>query len=155
MQRWLITGILVLVVVLGIGTLTTTPPEPGGNGGGYAIVFDEMPKLYDEQIFFANESVGKIQSRVEGTSGVVKIMVDLNVEFVDQFGNSIAFYPDHGRLTAVKLQTTGESLPKNAVLCGFSSKGALTWFKLKTIFSNRVTAAGRRAEALLAKSGLS
>jgi hypothetical protein len=155
MQRWLITGILVLIVVLGIGTLTTTPPEPGRGGGGYAIVFDGMPKLYNDHIFLSNEIVGKIQSKIEGTSGVVKMMVDLNAEFVDQVGNSIAFYPDHGRLSAVKLQTAGESLPKDAVLCGFSSKGALNWFKLKTIFSNRVTAAGRRTEALLEKSGLS
>jgi hypothetical protein len=155
MQRWLISGILVIVVVLGIGTLTTTPPELGGGGGGYTIVFDEMPKLYDEQIFFSNEIVGKIQSKAEGSSGVVRMMVDLNAEFVDRVGNSIVFFPDHGRLSAVKLQTAGESLPKDAVLCGFSSKGSLNWFKLKTIFSNRVTAAGRRAEALLEKSGLS
>jgi hypothetical protein len=152
MQRWAITGILILIVVLGIGTLRTTPPQ---HDAGYAIIFDKMPNVSDERIFFSNEPIGKIQSRHEGAVGVVKLVVDLNADFLDQLGNNIAFYPEHGRLTADKLQTTGEALSKDAVLCGFTSKAAFNWFKFKTILSNRISAAGRRAQALMKESGLS
>lgn len=151
MQRSVFMGILVVLVVLGISMIRV--PESGDPG--YMILFDDMPDIKSEQIYYAGREIGQIRSTDRGARDVIKITAQLDEDFLQEMGNNIAFYPDHGRLTATRLQAIGEPLPKDAILCGFSSKITLGWFKFKTMLENRISAANHRALSLYRKSGLS
>lgn len=151
MQRSAFIGIFVLFIILGIAMIRV----PGNEQNGYTIIFDDLPKISSDQIFYANREVGKILTQDEGANKVVRITARLDEDFLQEMGNNIAFFPDYGRLNAMRLQAVGKPLPDDAIFCGFSSKMSLTWFRLKTLLKNRISAANRRALNLYRQSGLS
>jgi hypothetical protein len=150
MQRTFVV-FFILTIILGISMIRVPESAESGN----MIIFDDTPKLTSDLIYYADREIGKILATDEGNKKVVKITAQLDDAFLQEMGNNIAFYPDHGRLNATRLQAVGEPLPKDAIFCGFSSKIMLGWFKLKTILDNRISAANRRALSLYRQSGLS
>ena len=154
MQRYGIAGLLIAILILGI-VVNRTPQTEQEKNKGYTVFFDAKPKLYGDLIYHANQQIGQILSSTEGAAGVLKLMVDLDRDFVDDMGTNIAFYADHGRLNVIRLQTEGPPASEDELFCGFSSKAGLNWFKFKTLLKNRISAAQRRAQDLHRKSGLS
>jgi hypothetical protein len=150
MQRSAFIGVFILIIILGIAMIRV----PGNEENGYTIIFDDMPKISSDLIFYANREIGKIITKDEGAKKVVRITAQLDDDFLLEMGNNIAFYPDYGRLNATRLQAVGKPLPDDAIFCGFSSKLSLSWFKLKTLLENRISAANRRALNLYRQSGL-
>ena len=155
MQRYGIAGVLIAILIIGIASNHAPQTEQQVDKKGYVVLFDEKPKLYNDLIYYANQQIGQILSSTEGNAGVLKMVVDIEKDFVDDTGFNIAFYPDHGRLNVVRLQTEGPPVSGDELFCGFSSKAALNWFKFKTLLKNRIAAAQRRAQELHRKSGLS
>lgn len=151
MQRSVFIGILAVLVVLGISMIRV----PESDDTGYMILFDDSPDIQSEKIYYVGREIGQIMSTDQGARDIIRIKAQLDEDFLQEMGNNMVFYPDHGRLTATRLQTVGEPLPKDAILCGFSSRITLGWFKLKTMLENRISAANRRAQSLYRKSGLS
>ena len=142
---------LAAVFILGISLLRS----PNEIKNGYTIVFDEMPNLYEDEVYNSNQVIGHIVAKTEGTTRVSKMVVFIGDEFQPEMGTHIAFYADRGRLNVTHLQSVGTVLSKDALICGFSSKADLNWFKFLTLLKNRVSAANRRAATLYRKSGLS
>ena len=155
MQRYGIAGVFVAILVIGIASNHAPQTEQVQKKEGYAVFFNAKPKLYSNSIYYANQQIGQILSSTQGTAGVLKMVVDIEKDFVDTMGANIAFYPDHGRLNIVRLQTEGPPVSGDELFCGFSSKAGLNWFKFKTLLKNRILAAQRRAQDLHRKSGLS
>lgn len=114
---------------------------------GNAVLFDGIINLYEEGVYFGGERVGSIQSR-EIAGGITKLIIRLSPDFVAQTGNNLALYIHAGRLEAAMLQRIGQTLGKDALLCGFASKSELNWFKIKTLLNDRIDAAQKRAAAL-------
>lgn len=153
MQRTLIIFIIVIAIVLGIA-LNKTPQEQD-EGDGHIIVFNEMPNIHKEGIYYQNKEVGQITDTIKGSKGIIAFTVSLDKAFVQTMGINVVFFPEHGVLSADRLQSVTPPLPDYFIFCGFSSKARLKWFKFRTLFNNRITSANRRALKLYRKSGLS
>jgi hypothetical protein len=151
MQRTIFIGIILIIIIFGV-IINQTPKE---SGDGYNIVFDEMPDIRNEGIYYNNAEIGHITSILKGSKGITVLTVTLDKALVQDLGMGVVFFPDHGILNAFRIKSTTAPLPEDFVFCGFSSEAGLKWFKLRTIFSNRISSASRRALKLFRKSGLS
>lgn len=122
--------------------------SPRQNQDGFSVFFESAPNLNDPQILFQGIPVGSVKSSSKGGFFVVKLIVTLENEFVRNTGNNLAFFVRDGHLEAAKLSTYGLPLRKDTPLCGFNSSIDLTWFKIKTLIGDRISAAEQRARKL-------
>ena len=151
MQRTFIFSIIALAIILGVALNQT----PHNDDVGYIIVFNGMPDIRKEGIYYENQEVGRITNTVKGSKDVVAFTAVLDEAFIQEMGMNVVFFPEYGALKAFRLQSVSPPLPEDFVFSGFSSKASLNWFKFRTIFNNRITSANRRALKLYQKSGLS
>ena len=147
MRLWV--GFLVTLLVY----VVATGCAPKDKQDGYAVLFDGQIHLYDDGVYYTGNQVGSIQSKQAGEGGITRLTIALSPDFVADTGNNLALYVHAGRLEVAKLQTLGQVLEKDALLCGFVSKSELTWFKIKTLLNDRIKAAQIRAAALQARLG--
>jgi len=120
---------------------------------GYPVLFEDPPNLYDDGVYDSGQRVGSIVSKEMGATGITRLVITLSSDFLNETGNNFALCAHAGRLEVDKLHTFGEPLSQDALICGFTSKSELTWFKLKTLLNDRVRAAQKRAKALQARLG--
>ncbi len=125
------------------------------NGGtqGIAVFFETPPKLYKNDVFWQGQVVGKILDHQAGRASVTKVTLTLDPQFESRAGKNWAFYVDQGRLNAGRLSPGGEKFKAGDSACGFHSKAAFNWFKFKTLLTDRVGKAVRRAENLHLRFG--
>jgi hypothetical protein len=135
---------LVLLLLVGCDTASSTP--------GLQVVFDGRPTIAQPEVFFANKVVGQITSRQMGKGSVELITIHPAPEFKNRVGRDWVFFVDRGRIRAARIGTSGKPLASDEKLCGFHSKPALKWFKFKTLLSDRVYKASRRAQMLYRRS---
>jgi hypothetical protein len=81
------------------------------------------------------------------------VTVQLAPDYTKEAGNHWAFYVEDGRLMGSKLSGSGQPLNSGDQICGFSSKAALNWFKVKTLLTDRVFKATQKAESLSRRFG--
>lgn len=117
-----------------------------------AVLFDGIANLCDQGVYLNGVRIGQVQSSQLGAGNVTRTNIQLSPEAVQMLGNMV-FYIDMCRLQAIELQGIGSPFQKGAPLCGFTSKAELKWFKFKTLLSDRIAAAKRRAMALQARFG--
>jgi hypothetical protein len=142
-KRW---RTLALVVFLVAGT--GCADQGGKNQPGVDVLFDGRPHISHEAVYYNGKAVGKIGStEVRGTT-VCRLTIIIAPEFKNQIGGNWAFYVDGGRLIAVRLNNSLAPPAEGAKLCGFNTKGDFAWFKFKTLLSDRVYHAIKRADAL-------
>ena len=125
------------------------------NGGiqGIAVFFETAPRLYQNDVFWQGQVVGKILDNQTGRASVAKVTLKLDPQFESRAGKNWAFYVDQGRLNAGRLSPGGEKFKAGDPACGFNSKAAFNWFKFKTLLTDRVGKAARRAENLHLRFG--
>ncbi len=135
-------AIISLIVLAGVTGCQETA------GDGIHVMFKGVPKIHDTEVYHRGRVVGSVleQSTVEGGTSMVTIRV--SPDYKKHAGHHWAFYVDMGRLTAGRLNSSGSPLKPGDRVCGFHSKSALNWFKVKTLLGDRISAAGRRAEKL-------
>lgn len=149
MKRWGIVWIaIMLVIAAGCSVQSTSRPVEG-----YYVMFDSLPELYDDAVYYAGAKVGAIVARTTGKMGGARMTITLEDRFARESGNAVVFYATRGRLEAEPLFMGAGLLQKGALLCGFSSKSGLVWFKFKTLLTDRSSAAKARALALQEKFG--
>ena len=147
MRFWVGFAITLLVSVLAVGCASKDQQA------GYAAVFEDAPNLYDDGVYDSGHRVGNIFAKETGATGETRLMITLSPEFLNETGNNFVLYAHAGRLEVDKLHAFGEPLSQDALICGFTSKSKLTWFKLKTLLNDRVRAAQKRAKVLQARIG--
>ncbi len=145
MRLWAGFTVTLLIVALAVGC------APQGKQAGYAVLFDGMVNIVEDNIYFNGKQVGAVLSKEDHPSGVTTLSIALSPEFVVEIGNNLALYAHAGRLEATRLQRMGQALERGMPLCGFISKSELNWFKIKTLLNDRINAAGKRAAALQAR----
>jgi hypothetical protein len=118
---------------------------------GIHVMFDGTPKIYHSQVFYHGQVVGQIQDQQIGDGSVAKVTIRIDPQFKQYFGRHWIFYAESGRLTAGKLVSSGEPMESGDRVCGFHSKAAFHWFKVKTLLSDRVSKAERQADKLYRK----
>lgn len=113
---------------------------------GIHVMFDGTPKIYHSQVFYHGQVVGQIQDQQIGNGSVTKVTIRIDPKFEQYSGRHWVFYTDSGRLTAGRLVSSGEPIVSGDRVCGFHSKAAFHWFKVKTLLSDRVSKAERQAD---------
>jgi hypothetical protein len=111
-------------------------------------MFDGTPKIYNSQVYYHGQVVGQIQDQQKGNGAVTMVTVRIDPQFEHYSGRHWVFYADSGRLTAGKLVSTGAQIKSGDRVCGFHSKAAFRWFKVKTLLGDRVSKAERQADKL-------
>ncbi len=138
--------IAVVVISLIVVAVVTGCQDTAGDG--IHVMFRGVPKIHHAEVYHHGRVVGSVleQSTVEGGASMVTIRV--SPDYKKHAGHHWAFYVDMGRLTAGRLNSSGSPLKPGDRVCGFHSKAALNWFKVKTLLGDRISAAGRRADKL-------
>jgi hypothetical protein len=115
---------------------------------GIHVMFDGVPKIYHDQVYFHGQVVGKIMDKKGQNGPVAKINIQIDSKFKEDAGRHWSFYVDNGRLTVGRLNSSGQPLAVGDRVCGFHSKSDFTWFKVKTLLGHRISKAHRRADKL-------
>jgi len=123
------------------------------NRQGIHVFFESPPSFYQQDVYWFGQAVGKIVDQQVGRSSVARITVQLDPQFEKRIGKNWAFFVEQGRLTACQLSLSGDTFAAGDNACGFNSKAALNWFKLKTLLNDRVGAAMRKADRLQMRFG--
>ncbi len=116
-------------------------------------MFEENPHINGDNVYWHGQTIGSIAGAQVGYNAITKVTVRLDAPFKQQAGHNWAFYVHRGRLMADRLSITGDTVTAGDYICGFSSKAALNWFKVKTLLKDRVSNAMRRADSLQRRFG--
>ena len=149
MRRRALVWIFTALVLILAGCTGATDPVPEG----YTVLIDGTPGIFDQRIYYYGAAVGAIEATHTRPDGVTRLTVSLAPAFASEIGNNLAFYVSAGRLEATKLQNIGQPLKKGDLLCGFNSKAAWQWFKVRTLFHDRISSVQKRARALNGRAG--
>jgi hypothetical protein len=147
MRRW-----CAIVIVTALIGLTGCNPMTSSQQG-HGVIFEKQPRIYKQEVYYQGRSIGRILDQKSGAGLVHKVTIQLAPENTDMACNNWVFYVDNGHLTAFKIAAFGNPLPKDANICGFSSKAALNWFWFKTLLTNRIYKAHQKADALTRRFG--
>ena len=147
MRLW---NAIALVMAL-IGLMGCSPMVASQEG--IDVMFEGNPRIYKQDVYYRGQVIGQILNQEEGNGSVYKVSIRLVPEYDKEAGKHWVFYADNGGLNASKISAGGQPLTKGDKICGFSSKAALNWFKLKTLLSDRVYKANQIAGALSRRFG--
>jgi hypothetical protein len=129
--------------------------QTDSNQDGILVMFDGVPKIYHEQVYYHGQVVGKIVDKQGQNGPVSKVNIQIDSKFKGLSGQHWVFYVDNGRLTVGRLSSSGQPLKAGDRVCGFHSKAEFAWFKIKTLLGHRISKANRRADKLHQRFALS
>ncbi len=115
---------------------------------GYSIFFDDRIHLSDERVYYKGTVIGSVVS-VENSNdnkAMAKIKIDSAHRYLIM--DQATFYVDGGSLHYDSFKKFGNPLDNGARLLGFSSRGALKWFKTRTLFTRSAAVAAKQAAAI-------
>lgn len=147
MKRWRAAIIMAFFVLMMGGCNQNTTHD------GVYVMFKGRPYITKADVFYYGKVVGQIQSKEAHGSSVSRVTVRLAPDFQKKMGTNWAFYVRGGRLMAARINSGGKPINTGEKMCGFNSKAALSWFKFKTLLTDRVTRARMRADALYQRFG--
>ncbi|MBC2712688.1 MAG: hypothetical protein HGJ94_17385 [Desulfosarcina sp.] len=124
-----------------------------GSPSGIGVMFDGNPVIFDSSVVHMGTVVGQILSREWG-NGVTRVSITLDGQYEDLKKANMAAVVKNGRLHLNAFSGYGAPMPPDACICGFVNTASYRWFKLKHLINNVTMAADRRAQRLLALSGL-
>lgn len=136
-------GVFALILIFSLNGC-----QSQSNQEGIHVMFDRAPKIYQDQVYFHGQTVGKIMEKQGGNGPVAMVNIQIDPKFKENAGQHWAFYVESGRLTVGRLNSSGHPLKNGDRVCGFQSKSGFTWFKVKTLLAHRIAKANRRADKL-------
>lgn len=141
-----------MLLVLFLTGLSACGPMASDHNG-IEVLFDGNPRIYKENVYYQGVVVGQIVNQTAGKGMVYKMTVQLAPEYQKAAGKHWVFYADNGGLNVSRISPAGQPLNNGDKICGFGSKAALNWFKLKTLLTDRVYKANRIADELARRFG--
>ncbi len=121
--------------------------HPDGKDG-IGIMFDKQPLLLEDTVYFNGAAVGKVTDMQVGKANVTRVNFLPDDQFRNQVADNLVFYVSNGRLQIAKIRNFGDRLENGDVMCGFSSRSAFYWFRLKHALGDTAMAAAERAAFL-------
>lgn len=112
------------------------------------VMFEGRPNLHHQEVFFNGKIIGRITASDHKGSTITRLAIAIAPQFKNRVNSNWILYADRGRLKAERLQGSSAPFEDGDILCGFSSIGALQWFKFKTLLNDRSYKAAKRAEYL-------
>lgn len=147
MRRW----ITIVLAMVGIGLAGCNPMTSSQQGQG--VMFESPPRIYKQEVYYRDKAIGQILDQKTGHGSIHKVTMQLSSEHIDKADSNWVFYVDNGRLTAYRIAPFGNPPAQGDNLCGFNSKAALRWFRLKTLLTNRIHKARNIADARTRRFG--
>ncbi len=141
------------ILILSVAIFLVQGCQPSGQNDGIHIMFEKTPHIVTDEVYWHGQPIGTISDTQVGPYDVTRVTLRLDPQFRKQAGHHWAFYAQGGRLVADRLATSGDTVDPGDHVCGFASKAALNWFKIKTLLNNRVATAKRRADNLSRRFG--
>jgi len=120
---------------------------------GIDVMFEGNPRIFKQDVLYHGQVIGQILNQKAGNGSVYKVTIRLVPRYEKEAGKHWVFYADKGGLHASRISTTGRPLTVGDKICGFGSKAALNWFKLKTLLTDRVYKANQIAATLSRRFG--
>jgi hypothetical protein len=145
------TAFLVLILSM-VGWCGCSMPPVNGSAG-LGIIFDGDPLIFDSSVTFMGMEVGRVLSREWG-NGVTRVYIDLDSQYDGLKKSNVAAVVKSGRLHLCSLGGYGYPLSADSCIGGFKNTISFQLFKLKHIINNVSMSADRRAQRLVARSGL-
>ena len=139
------------MVVALIGLMGCSPMVSSQEG--IDVMFERNPRIYKQDVYYHGHIIGHILDQKAGNASVYKVTIRLVSEYDQLAGKHWVFYAENGGLNASKISAAGQPLTAGDKICGFGSKAALNWFKLKTLLTDRVYKANQIADALSRRFG--
>lgn len=136
-------GVFALLLIVALNGCQTYSTKDGIH-----VMFNGVPKIYHDQVYFHGQVVGKIVDKQVQNGPVAKVNIQIDSNFREDSGRHWAFYVANGRLTVGRLNSSGRPLTAGDRVCGFHSKSDFTWFKVRTLLGPRISKANRRADKL-------
>lgn len=144
----------VLVVLLGVMVgLAACSVQKGGSTSGLGVMFDGEPLIFDSSVVFMGDPVGRILSH-EWANGVARVSIGIDGQYENLKRNNMAAVVKNGRLHLNAISGYGDPLPPGGCIMGFTNMTSFRLFKVMHLINNITMSADRRAQYLLARSGL-
>lgn len=140
LRAW--TAIILTTALIGLWGCDSMTSEPKG----IEVMFAGNPRINKEKVYYQGIVVGQILNQATGKGSIHKITVQLVPAYQKEAGQHWVFYADNGSLNVSRISPAGQALGAGDKVCGFGSKAALNWFKLKTLLTDRVYKANRIAD---------
>lgn len=145
------TVVFVLIALLSV--LCGCSAQPMGSQSGIGVVFDGQPHIFDPSVICLGNPVGQVLSS-EWSNGVTRVTISLDGPAADLKKTNMAVVVKNGHLQLNTLGTHGVALAPSQCINGFVNTASYRWFKFKHLINNITISADRRAQQLLARSGL-
>ncbi len=142
-----------LVLILSMVGWCGCSMPPVNGPAGLGIIFDGDPIIFDSSVTFMGMEVGRVISREWG-NGVTRVFIDLDSQYDGLKKSNVAAVVKNGRLHLRSLGGYGYPLSPDSCIGGFENSISFQLFKLKHVINNVSMSADRRAQRLLARSGL-
>jgi len=123
------------------------------NPSGVGVMFDGEPLIFDSSVVFMGTVVGQMLSRESG-NGVTRVSIALDGQHEALKKTNLAAVVKNGQLHLIMLSGYGDPLPPGGCINGFLNTNSYRWFKFRHIINDINNSADRRAQRLLARSGL-
>jgi len=123
------------------------------NPSGVDVIFDGDPLIFDSSVIFMGSVVGQMLSRESG-NGVTRVSIALDSQHEELKKTNLAAVVKNGQLHLHMFSGYGDPLPPGECINGFLNTASYRWFKFRHIIEDINNAADRRAQHLLARSGL-
>lgn len=120
----------------------------GSDQQGIHVLFESNPRLYQPDVYYFGQVVGQVIDQKQGAGTAYRVTVRLKPEYGKEASTNWVFYADNGSLNVARLSGPGRPLNPGDNICGFGSKAALNWFKLKTLLTDRIYKATQKAKSL-------
>ena len=142
--------VVVLAMVMGAGCEELKMPQMQQAPEAYWVMFDAPVNIFDGRVFYNGAAIGEIQSTETGPTLATRLAVIIAPEYREVITTSTVFVLSAGQLAVDHLDRLGTPVAPGGVLMGFPSKGALFWFKTRTLLSRSTDVAAERARGLFA-----
>lgn len=142
--------VFLIVAMVGLGGCSE---QRIGSSSDLKLIFDGEPHIFDPSVVYMETAVGRIISREQG-HGITRIFIALDDQSENLRKTNLTGVVKNGRLHLSELGGYGDPLPPDGCLSGFLNTASYRWFRFKYIINNITMAADRRAQRLLARSGL-
>lgn len=145
-------SVFFILIAVAVG-LPGCSVQPIGNPSGVGVIFDGEPTIFDPSVVYMGTVVGRILSN-EWSNGVTRVSIVLDNQYEDLKKTSLVAVVKNGRLHLNMFSGYGDPLPKGGCISGFVNTASYRWFKFRHLINNVTMSADRRAQHLLARSGL-
>jgi hypothetical protein len=118
----------------------------------YYVIFEEKPRLKNDDIFMKTLRIGKVIGLKPAGEGMYVAKISIDAKYKDLMRDNVAFIIDDGQLQYETVGDESGPLGEGAKLLGFSGRARFTLFKTRDRFRGMSRSIMDKAEELYDRS---